>query len=108
MKKFLLAVLLATIGSGGHASTVQSVDLSLRVDAFGYRIVEIEDLNDGSTRTFPFLSFADAARFGFSAPIQSVQFPIGQIISFSATSPSSPSEQLGDCQFGTISCAGAF
>lgn len=114
MKKYIVAALLATIGSGGHASTVHRVDLSLRVDAVGYRDVKIEDKNDGSTQTFPFLTLADAEQFNFESTIPSVRYPVGEIISFSATLPSSSatlpssSRQLENCSLGGVSCVGAF
>jgi len=109
MKKYLLVCFLAISGSGSFASTVQSVNLSLRVDEAKYNGVTVEEFNDNQeilrTSYFSSLSLIDAKKY--NPPTPSFQFSVGQMISFSAIFPN-PNEQIEDCTFGGISCSGAF
>jgi len=108
MKNFILAALFAAIGSGGHASTKQYVDLSLRVDAVGITSVELLEFDEGTTLSFreiPFLDSEDAEQYGISFP----RFgSVGEKISFSAIFPPSPCGQLEYCRLDGGSCAGSF
>ena len=67
MKKYLLVCFLAISGSGSFASTVQSVNLSLRVDEAKYNGVTVEEFNDNQeilrTSYFSSLSLIDAKKY---------------------------------------------
>lgn len=107
MRKYILALLLGTIGHVVAASTMERVELSLRVDKAGYTDVEIFERDNSTqdfsnTQNFTFLSFVDAAPLGFS---RTRGFTVGEIISFSAIIPASGGE-LNDCELGGYSCVG--
>lgn len=106
MIRFALACLLCVAGGIASASTIKSIDLKLRVDAFGYSNVEIySGYGAEPVLTFDFLEAQNVAN-GFIPP-PFVMFDVGDVVSLSGTLDEY-GEQYEKCMLATFSCVGAF